>query len=356
MAQALDDLGPSSGPFVSVLVVFHARMEFLPSALDSLLRQTLLPDRYEVLVVGPQQPEGWTERASGPRIHFVECAVQGLGGKVAAGVREARGSVVSLLEDDDMFLPTKLEHVCSEFEGHPATTYFQNGFRVMDTAGRPVGQRGPDERAMERWTSRGRTEISGRPASHDMRAVFGVPAGFNNSSISIRREILTSNLALLEQLDMLIDVALFYLALISRGVLILDPTVLTAIRKHSQSFSDPWGETDEDTVRRLRGFLLALQSRRSLLVAEIRRRGTPATIRAIEGQAAMAELLLHLRDSDSSFLSRMRAALRCLERIDTFEVRRYLLAVPLTFLLSPSGRQTPRFYVWIRQRVYIRAP
>lgn len=350
---------PSSAapaPYVSVVLVFHTRLNFLPYSLASVAGQTLPKDQYEVIVVGPKRPEVLVGHPVDPSVRFVECAETGLGSKIAAGIRQSRGDVVAFLEDDDLFEPDKLSYVRDAFRADPSLTYLQNGYRTIDEEGRWITRGGPDERAMARWTRRGEIRLEGRPTDSELRRFSLIPAGFNNSSIAVRRGSVKPHLSLVESVDMLVDVTLLYGALVQRGNLRLDPRPLTRLRKHATSNSDPRLVGEVEQLARLQAFSEAAQKRRRLLYDYVRENGSPGVTRAIEGQWAMNEIFLNLRDSQYGFASRARSLLMSLRRIRTFEAQNYLLAIPLAALVMLTGRFGPRLYIRLRRRFYIQTP
>lgn len=340
-------------PYISVVLVFHTRLNFLSLALTSILEQTLPGDQFEVLVVGPKRPEGLVDRPSSPLVRFVECAEAELGNKIAAGIRRSQGEVIAFLEDDDLFEPDKLSFVRDAFLSDSNLAYLQNGYRTIDERGRWISRKGPDERAMERWARRGKVLISGRPTDSELRQFSHIPAGFNNSSIAVRRRLVRPHLPLLESVDTLVDVTLLYGALVQRCHLCLDPRPLTRLRKHASSNSDPRSTSELDQLSRLRAFSQAARSRRRLLLEFVRENGSPAVVRAIEGQWAINEIFLNLRDSRYRFSDRARSLLNGLRRVRTFEEQNYILAIPLAALVILTGRFGPRLYIRVRRRFYL---
>lgn len=97
---------------VSVVISTHNRETFLINAIISAMRQTLPP--LEVIVVDDNSSDG-TERAvaefGDKRITYlrhVECL--GAGAARNTGIEQARGDYIAFLDDDDQWLPGKLEH------------------------------------------------------------------------------------------------------------------------------------------------------------------------------------------------------------------------------------------------------
>jgi glycosyltransferase involved in cell wall biosynthesis len=104
-------------PFLSVVVPTYNRRDSLRSCLDGLARQTFDPARFEVVVVSDGATDGSEAMVAGiaPLLPFrLNLVRQVNGGPSKArnrGVREARGEVVILLDDDMEPLPEFLaEH------------------------------------------------------------------------------------------------------------------------------------------------------------------------------------------------------------------------------------------------------
>jgi glycosyltransferase involved in cell wall biosynthesis len=104
-------------PKVSVIIPTHNRPELLPRAIRSILTQTY--QDFDIIVVD----DGLKERAENivatfgdPRIFYLKNDVS-LGGSGARnrGIREARGTYIAFLDDDDEWLPEKLALQMSEF-------------------------------------------------------------------------------------------------------------------------------------------------------------------------------------------------------------------------------------------------
>jgi glycosyltransferase involved in cell wall biosynthesis len=98
-------------PEISVVIPTRARPQLLRRAIRSVLRQTF--QRFEVVVVLDGEDsvtEKVIEEFADPRITLLTLH-QIAGGSQARnlGVRKARGRYIALLDDDDEWLPTKLE-------------------------------------------------------------------------------------------------------------------------------------------------------------------------------------------------------------------------------------------------------
>lgn len=103
---------------VSVVLATYGRPEQLPRALASLVEQTLAPERFEVVVV-PNGPAGEVHavledvRVRHPRLRLREVVSPrpGVAHARAVGVAAARGSWMTMLDDDDWLSPAYLERL-----------------------------------------------------------------------------------------------------------------------------------------------------------------------------------------------------------------------------------------------------
>ncbi|MEK7118124.1 MAG: glycosyltransferase family A protein [Patescibacteria group bacterium] len=113
-------------PKVSVVIPTHNRPELLPRAIRSVLAQTY--QDFEIIVVD----DGLKERAENvvvmfndPRIRYLKNEPSlGGGGARNRGITEARGEFVAFLDDDDEWLPEKLQIQMSVFEKAPQDVGF----------------------------------------------------------------------------------------------------------------------------------------------------------------------------------------------------------------------------------------
>lgn len=105
---------------VTVIVPYYNREEYIDDAIQSVLAQTLKP--LEILVVNDCSRE--LSRRYLDRYANVCTIIDlplnvGLAGSRNAGIRAARGQFIALLDDDDIWLPQKLERQRMFFDKHP---------------------------------------------------------------------------------------------------------------------------------------------------------------------------------------------------------------------------------------------
>jgi glycosyltransferase involved in cell wall biosynthesis len=114
-------VGVTAAPVVSVVIPTLNAEAFLAEALESVLGQTYEP--VEVIVVdgGSTDDTAAIARRYGARV-IIERAGRQPGAR-NAGVRAARGSLVSFLDSDDLWSPRKLSTEVAHLEAHPELGY-----------------------------------------------------------------------------------------------------------------------------------------------------------------------------------------------------------------------------------------
>ena len=223
-----------SDPYISVIVTAHDRRRYLPDALRSLERQTLDKGKFEVIVVKNfEDPisdkvirrNGWKN---------IITDIKPLGGKIVIGIEEARGEVITFLEDDDMYVPGRLETIERAFGGRKDIIYFHNDHTDIDEEGNII----PTKRTRF-WTTDLiiNEKVKSIPCSLDYISIL-TGANFNSSSIAIKRPLLQDrDLKVLKALPTAVDLYFYAKAFTSRGSIYLSPLELTMYRVHLESFS-----------------------------------------------------------------------------------------------------------------------
>jgi glycosyltransferase involved in cell wall biosynthesis len=105
---------------ISVIIPYYNREQYVDEAVQSVLRQTLKP--LEIIIVNDCSRESsrrYLDRYA-DLCTILDLKVNvGLAGSRNAGIRAARGQFIALLDDDDIWLPEKLEKQRKYVEEHP---------------------------------------------------------------------------------------------------------------------------------------------------------------------------------------------------------------------------------------------
>jgi len=105
---------------ISVIIPYYNREKYIHDTVQSVLTQTLKP--LEIIIVNDCSRESarWELDRYAEACRIVDLRRNvGLAGARNAGMRVARGKYIALLDDDDIWLPHKLEAQCSYMEQHP---------------------------------------------------------------------------------------------------------------------------------------------------------------------------------------------------------------------------------------------
>lgn len=112
---------------VSVIIPTYKRADMLPRAVDSVLNQTY--KNVEVIVVDDNNPDTeWRASTTGLmqqyadnlRVRYI-CHEKNMNGSVArnTGIAEAKGDIITFLDDDDEYFPEKIEKEIEYLIAHP---------------------------------------------------------------------------------------------------------------------------------------------------------------------------------------------------------------------------------------------
>jgi glycosyltransferase involved in cell wall biosynthesis len=113
-------------------------MRFLPEALECVRAQTF--DDFEVIAIDDGSTDGtreWLSEQKDIRVIFNEKNL-GTYGTLNVGLREAAGEFIAILNDDDVWAPTKLEMQLDLFEAHPRIGLCHTGGYFIDGEGRQL--------------------------------------------------------------------------------------------------------------------------------------------------------------------------------------------------------------------------
>ena len=215
-------------PFISVIIVAHNRREFLLDAVNSALNQTLPKDEYEVIVVKNFEDKRIDKFLEEHGVKNIVTGEGPFGTDLARGVEESKGEVISLLDDDDLWLPQKLEKVKHVFQDENVIYYHNNLYNFYGSLNIDslIGKikLNKDSGKLLKLTIR------------DMNKSLSPPV--NNSSIAVRKRIFSKNaLAKIKNVHLMADNLLFYLAYCNNGYFVFDDEILTLRRVHTTNAS-----------------------------------------------------------------------------------------------------------------------
>ena len=227
--------GNNEQPVISVIVVsYHTRKEFLLNAIKSLNFQTLSRHLFEIIVVKDYADQEIEEMAKESKLFSIilgDEEFQNVGMKFSEGIKVARGTVVTFLEDDDYYDKERLEKIYVAFEKHPDAGLYLNGhYFVYEENSKVSGDSGYSSGVS---TFESTTELHSRVYEH----INVLMADANSSSIAVRRNLLLPYLTELSMNNNTPDWFIIFCAVDSMHSVILEKRKLTFVTIHSGSLS-----------------------------------------------------------------------------------------------------------------------
>jgi len=125
-------------PKVSVIIITFNRPQYVCEAVDSVLGQTF--NDFEVIVVDDGSASKTKEALEkyGSRIQYIFQDHKGRSVARNTGINAAKGEYIAFLDDDDAWLPGKLEKQVAFLDSHPEIGLVHAFIESMDEDGRPL--------------------------------------------------------------------------------------------------------------------------------------------------------------------------------------------------------------------------
>lgn len=133
---------------ITVITPTYNRAQYLSQAVDSVMAQTYTD--WELLVVDDNKPDSEARKAttevmshySDPRIHYIQNK-RNMGGAAArnVGIFQAKGEYIAFLDDDDMYLPDRLEIQLKQMLEHDWDVSVMDGATYNFVTGEKLAER-----------------------------------------------------------------------------------------------------------------------------------------------------------------------------------------------------------------------
>ncbi len=124
-----------NSPFITVIITAYGRKEYLLDAFKSAMNQTLGRNEYEIIVTKnfkDKEIDSYVESHDGRLVFFKR---GNLGLQLVDALKYAKGEVICLLEDDDLFTNDKLEYINRCFVNNRKLIYVHNYPIFIDNNG-----------------------------------------------------------------------------------------------------------------------------------------------------------------------------------------------------------------------------
>ena len=219
---------------ISIVITAYNRKQFLSQAIESIAKQEKDRSELEVIVVSNFELDDSLFKGD---IAISSIVMDGTVGEfLYAGVNAAKFDVIAFLDDDDIFLPGKLNAVTEIFTENQDLCYYHNALEYLD-----INLNHKDyTRLVERKSSlHSDIDINFDIITNlkSIKAAIDMNGDFNLSCISIRRETYLRYLPLLEQIKGSTDGFFFWTGVFSGGKMMIDHRKLTGHRIHNLNTS-----------------------------------------------------------------------------------------------------------------------
>ncbi len=127
-------------PLVSVIIAAYNQGSLLTRAIDSALAQTY--PHVEVIVVNDGSPDPITRATADQymgRITYIERENGGVAAARNTGIAASQGTLLALLDQDDVWLPHKLAVEVGILQAHPQVVLVHSSYYLIDAAGQRTG-------------------------------------------------------------------------------------------------------------------------------------------------------------------------------------------------------------------------
>ena len=217
--------------YITVLITAYNRKEYLIRAVDSALNQTLDKSYYEIIVIKNFKDNYMDDYLTNNNIKNI--IMDGTEGDyILKGMKEAKGKIISFLDDDDIFHNEKLQNVYEIFNKYDDLIYYHNAFLEIDNNDNLLELNSDNIRA-----SNFNDFIINQ--KHNKSVLNGLKhlSDFNLSSIAIAKSI--KDTEYISHISHMTDTSLFYLALTHNGTIYISSKRLTMIRRHISTTRPP---------------------------------------------------------------------------------------------------------------------
>lgn len=250
-----------SKPSVSVIVGAYRRGDYVLGAVRSVAEQTLPSSEYEIIVLTDEARPALLRELEPYRVRLRVDPQQHIGRWLAGAIDETRAEIVTFLDDDDEYDPERLGRVVDTFARHPGLSFLHHRTSVIDRDGRPVPSTKwrAHELALDHPT--GEPYVPPEEKQRRLGEILAADAGFNLSSMALRRADLVGPLGrLLAGSRYVPDLPLLLIGLLAPGGLFLEERRLTRYRHHgaNRTMDSGWIRDAADDRRRLSGEVRAL--------------------------------------------------------------------------------------------------
>ncbi|SIM63811.1 glycosyltransferase [Cuniculiplasma divulgatum] len=226
-------------PIISVIITLYNRTQFVREAIESVIKQTLNKDLYEIILVSNIPLD---TSAYGENLKFSLIPDEQIGKKYLRGLELSKGKIITFLDDDDLFYETRLEKIVNFYKKNSGTIYYHNSFSFISADGKDV--KTTFKKHSQKFSQGNRPMVIRNDGKlKKLVKAKKISADFNMSSIAVSRELIIQNSNLLFSSNKTPDIYLFLEAIHQRATIYLDPEKLTKYRLRTETQPKLFTET-----------------------------------------------------------------------------------------------------------------
>ena len=125
-------------PKVTIIITTYNRCRFVCAAVESVLAQNFRDAEIIVVDDGSRDDTYKLLKRYGSSIHYIYQKNKGRSAARNSGIRLSRGEYIAFLDDDDIWLPGKLESQVAFLDSHPVCALAHTFTELMDERGQPL--------------------------------------------------------------------------------------------------------------------------------------------------------------------------------------------------------------------------
>ncbi len=340
-----------SSPRISIIVLAHSRREFLREAIESILRQDYPRPDFEILVVknfADPELDSFLAESGAESVLSSEVPAPR---KVIEGLQRSQGSIVTFLEDDDVYEPGRLRAIAEAFRDSPKLGFYRNRFRYIGSDGRPLDSSAVRAFGLRRTPRMPSILLDDAEKPGDARWLGREFPDFNISSCAIDRAVLLPTLPFLARMSSTIDTMLFFAGLVAPRSVLFDGTPFTRYRVHAQNASLAGGGPPAERESRLRDVAHRTGEDYGIVREYVAASGRPKFLDLIDARIWVNQLTVAFRNPTATRRDFARLLGNLPRYFDTFPVQEDILGVVGLgpFLASPAlGRRLYRRQMSVR--------
>lgn len=322
------------GASISVLITAYNRKKYLVEAIESVLKQTLPRENYQIVVIKNFDYKPVDELCLRKGILCVKSTEESMGAFILKGLKACENSIIAFLEDDDLWEPDKLKRI-SDFLEENKIHYYHNSILPVDEKGNTLN---PKTFEVNGFTDTEEILVLDSSDNSKIGQIGKYFPDFNLSSIVIDRTKIGEYIEILPKIETAVDSFFFLLSIFLRERIALDPKQLTLYRHHIANQSGTTGKVDQDYLDSLYTF-----TKRGLRAySEIRDALSPQSSRYIrrilERRVRFTRILNSIQNPSTGRIRTLKYLLKMIPYAGVFHRSLNLKAIGLglLYMISPN--------------------